>query len=205
MTRFCVRCGGATALAIPPGDNRERHVCGACGAIDYQNPRLVVGAVVEHGDSVILCRRAIEPRLGFWTIPAGFLELGEPASEGAARETFEETGVRARIEAPLVHFDLPAIGQIYLLFRAFPVDLSQLGQAETLSESLEVRAFGWENLPWNALAFDAVRLTLALRKQDRQEGIDRMHYGALRRLPEVSTIGPHSHSLEGHLALRVGR
>ncbi len=205
MTRFCVRCGSATALSIPEGDNRERHVCSACGAIDYQNPRLVVGTVVEHDDTVILCRRAIEPRRGFWTLPAGFLELGEPASDGAARETFEETGVRAHIEAPLVHFDLPAIGQIYLLFRATPVDLSLLGHPETLSESLEVRAFGWETLPWDELAFDAVRLTLELRKKDRQDGVDRLHYGALRRLPEVSTIGPHSHRLEDHLALRVGR
>jgi len=205
MTRFCVRCGAPTALAIPEGDNRERHICGACGTIEYQNPRLVVGTIIEHGDGVILCRRAIEPRRGYWTVPAGFLELGEPASEGAERETFEESGVRARIEAPLVHFDLPAIGQIYLLFLATPIDLSLLGHADTLSESLEVRTFGWDELPWDTLAFDAVRLALELRKQDRQEGIDRMHYGALKRLPEVSAIGPRSHRLEGHLALRVGR
>jgi ADP-ribose/FAD diphosphatase len=203
--RFCNRCGAVMAVAVPAGDNRERHLCDACGHIDYQNPRVVVGAVVEHAGGVLLCRRAIDPRRGFWTVPAGFLELGESAADGAVRETFEETGVTVRVEAPLVHFDLPAIGQIYLLFRATAADLAGLGHPDTWSESLEVRSFGWDEIPWPELAFDAVRLTLELRIQDLRAGVDQLHHGAVTRRPDAtSTLSLHAHTLVGHTAHRLG-
>lgn len=200
---FCVRCGGPATLAIPTGDSRERRVCTVCGAVHYDNPRVVVGALVEVDDAVLLCRRAIEPRRGFWTVPAGFLELGEPAVDGAARETFEETGVVAHIDAPLVHFDIPAIGQIYLLFRAHPLSLDQLGNTDTHSESLEVKMIPWPEIPWDALAFDAVRYTLELRRQDLLDGVDRLHYGAIRRVAGAVTPWG-TNRLEDQRSLRLG-
>lgn len=174
-------------MVVPDGDNRERRVCSSCGMVHYENPRVVVGALIEVGEQVVLCRRAIEPRRGFWTVPAGFLELGETAPEGAMRETIEEAGVVATIEAPLIHFDIPAIGQIYVIYRANALSLETMGNTDTLAESLEVRMFYWNDLPWDSLAFDAVRYTLELRSQDRREGVERLHYGTIRRGPGAAT------------------
>src|SRR5262245_45123703 len=116
--RFCSQCGQGVSLRIPEGEDRERHVCGGCGAIHYQNPKMVVGCLIEHAGKILMCRRAIEPRLGLWTIPAGFLEIGESAVAGAVRETEEEADARVRVIAPYAHFDVPHIGQAYIVYRA---------------------------------------------------------------------------------------
>ena len=184
---FCASCGGSVSVRVPPGEDRARDVCDACGAIHYQNPRLVVGTVVSHGDAVLLCRRAIEPRRGFWTVPAGFLEIGESAVEGARRETFEETGVAVRIVAPLAHFDILRIGQIYVIFRAELV--AEADPTHDVSkESLEVRWWPWESVPWDELAFDATRYALEKARDDRLAGRARVHYGSLR--PRDGRVGP---------------
>ena len=176
----CQRCGAALAPARPPGDDHERLICGRCGWVFYDNPRVVVGTLVAVGDAVLLCRRAIAPREGLWTLPAGFLERGESATAGAGRETLEEAGARVRVTAPLAHFDIPDIGQIYLLFRA---ELLAPGLAPG-PESLEVRLFPRDALPWGELAFDAVRFALERWLADRDAQAARVHYGVLTR-PET--------------------
>ncbi len=164
--RYCSSCGGPVRLQRPPGDDRERHVCTVCGTIHYHNPKIVVGALCLWQDRLLLCRRAIEPRAGFWTVPAGYLELGETAEEGAAREAWEEARARIRIEGLLAVYSVPRIGQVQLLYRA------QLLEPEVAPgpESLEVRLLSWSEIPWDELAFPTVRWllerALALRDQD---------------------------------------
>jgi ADP-ribose/FAD diphosphatase len=184
---FCQRCGGPTSERIPEGDGRVRTVCDHCGFIRYENPKLVVGALVGDHREVVLCRRNIEPRRGFWTIPAGFLELGEPAPDGARRETREETGLEVAITRPLVHFDIPEIGQIYLMFHASMPALRPEAGGWDAAETLEVRAFGWDELPWDELAFDAVKFTLELFRDDLKQARPALHYGTIRRTPGAAT------------------
>ena len=142
--------------AVPAGDDRERRVCDHCGFIDYENPRVVVGAVPVWEGRVLLCRRAIEPRLGYWTIPAGFLEKGETAAAGAAREAFEEARAELEIGDLLAFYQVPHIAQLYLIYRA------RLLRPEFSPgpESLEVRLFAWDEIPWDDLAFPTVRWSL---------------------------------------------
>ena len=120
--RFCPSCGGDLELRQPPGEDRDRHVCAACGTIHYQNPKVVVGSVCTLGSRILICRRAIQPRRGFWTLPAGFLELGETAEEGALREAWEEARARIEIEGLLAVYSVPRIGQVQLLYRARLLD-----------------------------------------------------------------------------------
>jgi ADP-ribose pyrophosphatase YjhB (NUDIX family) len=141
---------------IPAGDNRERQVCGACGYIAYENPKVIIGSVVEHGGKVLLCRRAIEPRSGFWTLPAGYLELNETAAEGARREAMEEAGAEIALDGVLALYDVSRIGQIQIIYRA---RLVKPGIAAG-PESLEVGLFAWDDIPWNLLAFPSVRWAL---------------------------------------------
>ncbi len=164
--RFCTRCGGPLALEVPPGDHRRRHVCRRCGMIHYLNPKIVTGCIPVWGDQVLLCRRAIEPRLGLWTLPAGFMENGESSQQGAARETLEEANARVRILQLYTTFNLPHIDQVYLLFRGELLDLDfSAGE-----ESLEVALFHEDQIPWDELAFAVVRETLKLFFDDRRQG-----------------------------------
>jgi ADP-ribose pyrophosphatase YjhB (NUDIX family) len=143
---------------IPEGDNRDRIVCADCGYIAYENPKIVVGAVVVADDSVLLCRRAIEPRQGFWTLPAGFLELGETLQEGAARETWEEVQARIQIDGILGIFSISRIGQVHVMFRArFAMSPPRFAAG---AESLEVGLFAWNQIPWDRIAFPSVRWAL---------------------------------------------
>jgi ADP-ribose pyrophosphatase YjhB (NUDIX family) len=146
---------------VPEGDNRERDVCAECGHIAYDNPKIVVGSVVAADDGrVLLCRRAIEPRYGFWTLPAGFMELGETVEEGAKREAFEEAQARIQIEGILGVFSVSRIGQVHMMFlaRFAPDQDGPLFAAG--DETLEVALFPWERIPWNELAFPTVRWAL---------------------------------------------
>ncbi len=154
--RFCPACGAGLERRRPAGDSHERLVCSACGRIHYENPRLIVGSVCLHDRRILLCRRAIAPRRGLWTIPAGFLELGESPEEGAAREAFEEARARIRIRGLLAVYSVRRIGQVQLVYLAGLEDPT----IDPGPESLEVRLFAPERIPWRELAFPTVRWAL---------------------------------------------
>jgi len=155
-TRYCTACGGPTVAQVPAGDDHERSVCERCGEIHYANPKIVVGAVCAYGDHVLLCRRAIDPRRGYWTIPAGYLELDETVEEGAVREAREEAGADIEIRGLLACYSLKRIDQVQLLFAA------DLRRADVVAgaESLEVALLPWSAIPWDDLAFPTVHWVL---------------------------------------------
>ena len=173
--KYCSLCGAPVELRIPPDDNRKRHVCTVCGEVHYQNPKLIVGAIPEWQGQVLLCRRAIEPRLGLWTLPAGFMENGESTVEAAARETLEEANAQVSIGELYSLYNLPYINQVHLLFRAILLNLDFSPGAE----SLEVRLFSEEDIPWDTLAFRPVRFTLQHYFSDRKTGDFRFRIGDL--------------------------
>ena len=170
---FCSDCGEKVSLSIPDGDNVPRYVCDACGTIHYQNPKMVVGCIPEWGDQILLCRRAIEPRYGLWTLPAGFMENGETAAAGAARETLEEAGARVTIDQLYTFLNLPNINQIYVMFRGTMLDLDFAAG----TESLEVKLFGEAEIPWKELAFRTIKVTLEKYFEDRKNGSFGFHMG----------------------------
>ena len=163
---FCSQCGAQTTRKVPKGDSLERDICEACGTIHYENPKLVVGCVVEHGDHLLLCRRNIEPQSGKWTLPAGYMENKETAIQGALRETFEESGAEVEILDVYRLFDLPAISQLYLLFRAKLLSCPFL----PTDESSAVRLFKQEDIPWQDIAFPVISATLQHYYQDAEQG-----------------------------------
>ncbi|MBI5429366.1 MAG: NUDIX hydrolase [Nitrosomonadales bacterium] len=173
--KYCSHCGSPVELRLPPDDNRHRHVCTACGEIHYENPKLIVGAVPVWQDKILLCRRAIEPRHGLWTLPAGFMENGETTAEAAARETLEEANARVAVGELYTLYNLPHINQVHLLFRAELLDLDFSPGAE----SLEVRLFAEDEIPWDTLAFRPVRFTLQHYFADRKLGEFRFRTGDL--------------------------
>lgn len=174
--KFCSECGSAVAVRVPDGDSLPRHVCPGCGTIHYQNPKMVVGCIPEWEDKVLLCRRAIEPKYGLWTLPAGFMENGETTLEGAARETWEEAGARIEMGPLYTLYNLPHINQVYLMFRAQLLDLDfQPG-----IESLETRLFTEADIPWDDIAFRTVRATLEQYFSDRRRGTFDFHFGDIR-------------------------
>jgi ADP-ribose pyrophosphatase YjhB (NUDIX family) len=177
---FCSHCGAGLNRKIPAGDNRPRFVCQQCRMIHYQNPRMVVGTIPEWQERILLCRRAIEPRAGKWTLPAGYLENGETMMAGARRETLEEAGAEMKTLAPFALLDLPFISQIYLMFRG-PLASTAFHPGE---ESLEVRLFAEADIPWDELAFVVIRETLEHYYRDRAEGRFRLHTGSIRPPPE---------------------
>ena len=153
---FCSHCGNPVEQRIPLGDNRLRFVCPQCQTIHYQNPRIIAGCLPVWGQQVLLCRRAIEPRRGFWTLPAGFMENGETLEQAAIRETLEEACARVQGLQLYTLFDLPHINQVYMLFRAELADLDFAAG----EESLEVRLFDEQQIPWSELAFPTIGRTL---------------------------------------------
>ncbi|MHB8354208.1 MAG: NUDIX hydrolase [Burkholderiales bacterium] len=169
--KFCSDCGAPAALRVPEGDNLPRHVCTACGAIHYTNPKVVVGCVPEWRGRILLCRRAIEPRLGFWTMPAGFMENGETARMGAARETLEESQSQVEVGPLISVISIPGINQVHLMFSG-----RMLSETHgPTSESSVVRLFSEEEIPWDALAFRTVRHTLRHYLEDRRQGVQGLH------------------------------
>jgi ADP-ribose pyrophosphatase YjhB (NUDIX family) len=146
---------------IPEGDTRERLVCPDCGHIAYENPKVVVGSVLVHQDRVLLCRRAIAPRLGFWTLPAGYLELGETLEEGARREALEEACAEIVLDGVLGLYSISRIGQVQVIFRARFADAANGPRYAPGPESLDVDLFDWAEIPWSDIAFPSVRWALA--------------------------------------------
>jgi ADP-ribose pyrophosphatase YjhB (NUDIX family) len=158
--KFCSECAHPVSLIVPPDDNRPRYVCGHCGTIHYQNPKMVIGSIPvwEHeGETrVLLCKRAIEPRYGYWTLPAGFMENNETTSEAASRETLEEAGARVQLHELFSLLNVPHVHQVHMFYRATLLDLDY----EAGVESLEVRLFAEEEIPWEEIAFPTVGTTL---------------------------------------------
>ena len=156
MTTPTTALGPDFERKVPDGDDRPRLVCSACGFIDYENPKVVVGSVVSWQDRILLCRRAINPRKGFWTLPAGFLELHESAAAGACREAWEEARAKIEIDQLLAVYSIPRISQIQLIFRA------RLTTPEVMPgpETLELDLFQWRDIPWDDLAFPSVHWAL---------------------------------------------
>ena len=174
---FCPGCGAPVEVRVPEGDNLPRHVCTGCATVHYQNPKLVTGCLPEWEERVLLCRRAIEPRHGLWTLPAGFMENGETTEAAAQRETLEEANARVELQGPYTLFSLPDIDQVYLIYRARLLDLD-FGPGP---ESLEVELFTEEQIPWEQLAFPTIRETLKRFFADRRSGRFSLHTGVIRR------------------------
>jgi ADP-ribose pyrophosphatase YjhB (NUDIX family) len=171
--RHCRLCGSTIEYRIPADDNRERATCTSCGEIHYENPINVVGTVPVWGDQVLLCRRNIEPRRGLWTLPAGFLELGETTAEGAARETDEEAGARIEMQGLFTVLNVVRAGQVHLFYRARLLDTAFAPGPETI----EARLFREDEVPWDEIAFRTVRETLRLFFEDRRGGRFGVHAG----------------------------
>jgi len=170
---------------VPDGDNRSRLVCDTCGFINYANPKIVVGSVAVWGERILLCRRAIEPRHGYWTLPAGFMELGETTAQGAARETQEEAGARIDMGPLFAVLDIPHVDQVHIFYLARLTDV----EFEPGPESLEARLFDEDEIPWDDLAFRSVSTALKLFFADRARGSFQIHSDTLLRGPEpVSAV-----------------
>ncbi len=166
MINFCSNCGGKVHVSVPPMDNLPRHICGDCGQIHYQNPKVIVGTLPVFEGKVLLCQRAIEPRLGYWTLPAGFLENHETAFAGAKRETQEESGAEYNQSQLYRIYDIPRISQIYIMY------IAQLAHAtlDPGEESLSARLFEESEIPWDSLAFPIMNDILKDFFIDRQKG-----------------------------------
>ena len=175
--KFCSECGHAVALVIPEGDNRPRHVCSQCGTIHYQNPKNVIGTIPvwEHEGQlqVLLCRRAIEPRYGYWTLPAGFMENEETTSQAAVRETEEEAGANVELGNLFTLLNVAHVHQVHLFYLARLLDLDFAPGIE----SLDVRLFAEHEIPWDDLAFPTIHTTLELFFADRRKVLEGGGYG----------------------------
>ena len=154
------------ALEIPIGDDKERRVCQRCEFIDYQNPKIVAGSVVTKGEQILLCKRDIEPRKGFWTLPAGFMELGETVEDAARREAQEEALADIEIDRMLAVYSIPRIGQVQIMFRA-----RLAGDYGVGPESQEVKLVDWKDIPWSELAFPTVVWALTHFAETRDQAV----------------------------------
>ena len=171
--KFCSDCGASVTMRIPLGDSLPRYVCDDCGVIHYQNPKLVIGAIVEWEDKILLCKRAIEPRAGYWTLPAGFMENAETTVQAAVRETLEEANAKIEVGELLSLINVPHISQVHLVYRARLVNLEFGAGLETL----EARLFEESSIPWDEIAFRSIAMALRLYYSDRKSGAYRFHAG----------------------------
>lgn len=160
--KFCSQCGSPVGLKVPTGDNRERFVCESCAHIHYQNPRIIAGYLPCYEDKILLCKRAIQPRYGYWTLPAGFLENHETVGDGALRESYEEARANIAPGELFAMFSLPHISQVYLFFRGQLRDLN----FEPGDETLEVRLFSESDIPWQELAFPCINKAIEYYFED---------------------------------------
>ncbi len=167
LIKHCCQCGAGVSLMVPAGDNRERQVCDVCGQIHYQNPTVVCGCLAVWEERILLCKRAIEPRLGLWTLPAGFMENGETVQQGAARETMEEAGAALAGQTLYGIYNLRRANQVYVMFRA-----ALLGEHAFAAgaESLEARLFEAREIPWSKIAFRVISATLRRYLAERETG-----------------------------------
>jgi len=172
--KFCSSCGYPVTLRVPAGDGRPRHVCDSCGTVHYINPRNVAGTISVRNHKVLMCRRAIEPRYGYWTLPAGFMELGETTAQAAFRETLEESGADVQVGELFSLCNVPHVNHVYLFY------LARLGDSRIAPgiETLEVKLFEEQDMPWDDLAFPAVAHTLCHFFTDRAAG--RIEDGSFR-------------------------
>ena len=176
---YCSQCGSQVSARIPEGDDRPRFICDICNMIHYQNPKMVVGCIPEWEDRILLCKRSIEPKVGKWTLPAGYLENGETVVDGAKRETVEEAGARVEMLEPYALMSIADISQIYLIFRARMVDT----EFAPGKESLEVKLFSEGEIPWDDLAFIVIRETLIRYFEDRRIGDFKFQMGDITPPP----------------------
>ena len=175
--KHCRNCGTAVVYRLPDdGDTRERAVCPACDTIHYENPLNVVGTVPYFGEKVLLCKRNIEPAWGKWTLPAGFMELGETVAEGALRETDEEAGAQIELEDLFTVLSVPRVGQVHLFFRAKLLS----DKFDPGHETIEARLFSEAEIPWEEIAFRTVKETLQRFFEDRRQGRFEVHTGDIR-------------------------
>tara|TARA_B100002019_G_scaffold276807_1_gene276001 strand:- start:319 stop:885 length:567 start_codon:yes stop_codon:yes gene_type:complete len=173
--KYCMYCGSPTQNTIPEGDNKERAVCTVCGAIHYQNPKVVSGCILEWENKILLCKRATEPRSGFWTLPAGFLENNETVAEGALRETYEEANARSSEIKLFFMCDLRHISQIYMMYVGKLLD----GKYAPGPESEEVELFSESDIPWGDIAFSVIEKTLRLYFEDKKKGHLSLHFDTI--------------------------
>jgi ADP-ribose pyrophosphatase YjhB (NUDIX family) len=168
--KFCGKCAAPVTRRTPPGDDRPRDVCDSCGAIFYENPKIVAGCIPVRDEKILLCRRSIEPRAGFWTLPAGFMENGETTQEAAARETLEEACARVEIGALFAYLNIPRLSQVYVIFLA-----ELLSDFAAGAESLEAGLFQEDEIPWPEIAFPSIQVALELYLEDRRRGVFSTH------------------------------
>ena len=173
--KFCSNCASPVAKRVPPGDSLPRWVCDQCGEIHYQNPKLVVGTIAEKDGRVLICRRAIEPRYGYWTLPAGYMENDESTGQAAARETREEAGAKIELGEPFSMISIPYVNQVHLFYRAKLLELDFRPGDETLEVAMVEEA----QVPWKELAFRTVSMTLKFWFEDRRAGAFGFHASEL--------------------------
>jgi ADP-ribose pyrophosphatase YjhB (NUDIX family) len=165
--KFCSDCGHPVKYSIPEGDNRKRAVCTQCSTIHYQNPRIIAGTLPVFEGNILLCKRAIEPRLGYWTLPAGFMEEHESLEEGAIRETLEEAGITVECGTLLTSISVPFISQVHIFFHA---QMTSPEHASQTTESLDIKLFAFNEIPWDELAFPTVKKTIKHFLDDQEAG-----------------------------------
>ncbi|KAL3533934.1 hypothetical protein ACH5RR_007455 [Cinchona calisaya] len=192
---FCQSCGGPTKYDMPDGEEKMRAICTICGKIAYENPKMVVGCLIEHEDKILLCKRKIQPSYGLWTLPAGYMEMGESATEGAIRETWEEANAEVDILSPFAQLDIPLISQTYIIF------LAKLKRPHFSpgQESSECRLFALDDIPFDSLAFSSMLVTLKLYIEDRQVGRPKFHYGIINKRPGTSPSEITAYTLDHHM------
>ena len=179
--KFCSQCGSnEVEQKVPDGDNRLRYCCIQCDAIFYENPKIVTGCLAQWQGKILLCRRAIQPRMGTWTLPAGFMENHETLQEAAARETYEEATAKISNLDLYTIYNLPHISQVYMIFRGDVED----GSASPGIESLETGFMDEQDIPWDELAFPVIRETLELYFDDQKKGNYILHTGEIRMKPD---------------------
>jgi ADP-ribose pyrophosphatase YjhB (NUDIX family) len=176
---FCSQCGQPVRVLVPEGDHLPRHVCTGCGVVHYQNPKIVAGCVPEHDGRILLCRRAIEPRRGYWTIPAGFMENGETTQEAARRESVEEAMAEVEIGSLLAVVHVLHADQVHVMFRA----LLPTPEFAAGAESLEVMLCEEADIPWKDIAFRSVDFALRSYLEDRRLGVEQHHFKSLDLRP----------------------
>jgi len=175
--KYCSTCGEQVSQKIPSGDNRLRYVCDSCETIHYQNPRIIAGCIAEHEDKILLCKRAIEPRLGSWTLPAGYMENNETTLQAAARESFEEANANIINMSLYCTYSIRHISQVYIMYRGTLVD----GYSAAGEESLETRLYREQDIPWDELAFPVITETLKLYFTDKRNSSFMLRDGEIYR------------------------